>query len=474
MLIASQMLGKVNTGGISIGCYGITDSPGCKEYPDGGFGLRSVNTGATLADIAGVIADPYGVQYLGDDGHDNGQVWTNALWQARRAIAALDGGDMLTSARAQVFDKAVHVATSSMLTGSADLADAAQAVQQAAAQVGLTGRERDLIADRFRANGLCAGCASRVTFTPVATSGRLQSRPAVAGSNVVYIDYTSQVSTVAMAKDLSTDQVRKVLPQDDLTVTVSGRGDWVAQTLYNFAKRRESLGLMNLRTGKPSVVATGIDAAVQPGVGSEGLAWVDSKGSVHYRRLDGGKTANLAPKGRVDRVATDNGIVAIQRGDGTVSVWEPATGAVEDIDRVDAAGVSSQTLPNGGLAMWGSRIAVLARAQDTSSEVLIYDLSARTKTTVKANAVGFLGLAMNDDLVVWSEVTGPLPGLINKLDGGTAQDTALTAYRISTDDAVRFADTSGQQGFPALSDRVGAWQETSSGGQDVYAITLKQ
>ena len=471
VLIAGNFSGKINSTGDTIECFQIESSPMCRQFPDGSVGMRSLNTGATIDDYANVLSDPFGFGTLGDDGHDNSMVWTNALWQIRKAIAAQDGGDMLTSARARTFDEVVHRATTTYLTGTSDLVEAALAVQKAAADLGMTGGERNLIADRFRMNGLCPGCATaKAEFTPTATSGRHEARPAVAGAKVVFIENSGWLASSAKASSPGRNDVVDVLPKSDLTLTVAARGDWVAQTLTTL-DNRTAVGLMNLQTGASETVATAIDDSVRPGVGSDLIAWTDRQGTVYARALAGGQVASLRMNEPVAALASDGDRVAIQTDSGQLSVWSPSSGQTQALDPVGPGRSKGAYLSAGTIAMWGPRLAVFEKPQGVGG-IVIYDLDKGTKTVLDTKAVGFLGLAMNEDLVMWSAVSGPLPGLINELAGGKWPDTALVGYSISADKGGTLANPRGQQGFPALSDELAAWQETINGGQDIFAAPL--
>jgi hypothetical protein len=479
VVIENRALGRVGTTGTYFACYQLSAPPFCAEQTGGQHGLRDINSGATFDDFAFTLVDPFGLATaIGDDGHLNSLVWTNALWKARQRLAALDGGDPNQSARARAFDRAVHRATTTYLGPDSDLVDAAEAVQRAVGEVpGLGAGEAAAVRDQFRASKLCRGCTLPSTLPSlVASSSRVKTRPQVVGDRVAYTQFDGSLQARTMLGAPGSTGQRAVGTGSALALRTGAAGDWVAETVVTFARNgaeQDSVVLRNVRSDTSATLSTSADPTVGPAVSAAGVAWADysgGRGVVRYRALGGGKVSSLPLPQPIAHLATDGGLVAVQQEDGTLFVWDVRGGSRQNLPPVDWARAPGILVPGGGLAMSGRSVAVLDQPLG-AGRVLVYDLDARTVTTVTERAAPF-GLSMDDGLVVWSEVTGPLPGRVNQLGGGGFVDTELRAYSVTSGTGYEVVDPRGQQGFPDVDGTLLTWQDTAGGGNDIVALTI--
>ncbi len=462
------------------------DHPWCSRWRDG-VGIRSVNTGATFNDYAFTIEDGlYGTaaDLYSDSGHINSMVWTNALWQARRAVASVDGGDMASSQRVKAFDRSV-IRAATRLTPGTGFIEAAEAVVRAATEVGMTPDELNLIRDRFRANGLCRDCGvimkSGEVVTPVSVSTSIKSHPVALRDQVAYLLTTPDSSPGGVVATPGSPQQQRLGPPADLTVHIAGSGSTVlqAQAIFSADGTQEnySIGVADAASGEYSVLARDVDVLVAPAASESAYVWVDGFGNVVYQPVAGGAAKTFAAGGPIAHVATSGDRVAILMGDGRLRAWNAATNAVRDLAIYDPSPLESFRsqeflLPVGSLAMHGDRIAVAA-SSIAPGLVQVFDLAASTKTTFSSNAFP-LGVAVNDRFVVWVENRGPQASPIfgEDADAFAFPDTELRGFAFGPQRYYRMVNQRGQQAFPSLSEELLAWQETGNGNSDIYSVRV--
>ncbi len=482
VLAEDQALGQLSPDGDRYMCYQL-ESAMCRVRPDGAHVFRPLDTGATYDDLAFTLTDPFGAPF-GDDGHNNGMVWTNTLWSARQRLVALDGGDALASARARAFDVAVHRGTSLYLADSTDLIGAAESVLRAAAESkDLDGQDLETIRDAFVTSKLCRACTYPAQIPPsVAVSSDVKVRPQVAGDHILYTDYTARSDAqtrVGAVRSGATSALEQ--GSSAWALRTAAAGDWAAETRVQVPAGGEELHTVVLRslpTGRTQTLSRTCDPTVAPALSSTAVAWADETGrssyAVRFMPLGGTTFSTLPVSERIAHLATDGTRVAVYLQDGTLEVWDTAAGTTRRLATLGAARDDGGRIqvPSGGLAMEGSRVATMSRPLGRS-KVLVFDLDAGTVTTLSDSAFP-TGIAMDKGLVVWPEITGPLSGRINEFIGGEYPETSLYGYSFATKRFYEMENTRGQQGFPALSGGILAWQDTVLGGNDIFAMRVPE
>jgi len=468
-------------------CKGFPgEHPWCKRWKDG-IGIRSLNTGATFDQYAFTVEDGLYNTVLdrySDSGHTNSMVWTNALWQARRAVASLDGGDMTKSPRVKLFDRAV-IRAATRLTPGTNFVEAAEAVLRSATEAGLSARDLELIRDRFRANRVCSGCTTLPlgsgSITPAAVSTDVKSNPVALDGKVAFLLTTPGDWPRGVVAALGATGQQQVGPPASVTLHIAGEGTTVLQAQVSFTDdggEAYQLGLADTSTGDSSVLTEDINPSVAPAVSAEAYAWVDLKDRIVYRPRSGGSVSRLPAKGTVAQLATSGDKVAMLMADGRLRVWTVSSGKVRDLAIYDPSPIDSFasdefTLPLGSLAMSGDRIAVVGSTV-RAAPVQVFDLATNAKTTMKAQAFP-LGVAISDDYVVWVEAIGDQDSPIYGEDADAYKfpDTELRGYAFADQKTYRMVNARGEQAFPSLSDTLLAWQETGNGNSDIYVTRLE-
>ena len=487
MVMRRVVLGEaspVSSGDLCRDFEGVT--PWCNEWADGRGG-RSLSTGATFEQYLFTLEDPVSdtvVDFYSDSGHTNSMVWTNALWQARTAVASVDGGDVSTSERAKVFDRAVLRAATTITPGS-DFLQGAEAILRTAAEEGMTTAELDLIRDRFRAAKLCQGCspspADIVEIQPVSVSTSIKHFPVALDGEIAFLLAEPASDPVIGVATPGVPGLRQVGQTGVFTVGIAGSGSTVVQTFEQFNSfgqfEGSSLAATDLTTGTVSVIARDIDVFVNPDVSDEGIVWAESDGNVVFQATGSTSVQSRAFDSRPAKVATSGDRVAVLTASGGLWVWTLSSDTVRRLDGFDPYPLegfrsSSFVLSIGALAMHGDRVAIVGSSL-ARGPVVVYDLAAATKTTLSESGVP-LGLAISDDFVVWTEVTGAQESPIVGEGPGARPlpDTQLRGYSFVDGLFYRMVDLRGQQAFPSLNESLLAWQETANGNSDIYAVPL--
>ena len=197
VIIQNLMFGKPYvTEGVSA-CLGREPSPFCRSFEPDVLGTRTVDSGAIIDDGEFLLREPNRfVDMFNDYGaaHDNSMIWTNALWQIRRAFASQDGGDMVTSEAAGRFDRIVYRAITTYFTNETDFVGAASAVTQAAIDLEASGPELDVIRSQFQLSQFCTGCATPADVkTPVAVTPRMELKPKVLDNGIAFLGQVAAV-----------------------------------------------------------------------------------------------------------------------------------------------------------------------------------------------------------------------------------------------------------------------------------------
>lgn len=461
----------------------------CRDWKDG-TGIRSLNTGATFGQYAFTIEDVLAntaASLYADSGHTNSMVWSNALWQARKAVASLDGGDMATSELVREFDRAV-IRASTRWTPGTGFGAAAEAVVRSVAESGMSPRSLNLIRDRFRASGICQDCRTELqtapSIIPVAVSTAVKARPVALNDQVGYLVGASDGLPAGALVTLGSSQQKRVGPPSWATTHISGSGTTVLQAQvdvsddgseeYPFLSRTDAL------TGAYDVVSEDVNAIVAPAASAEAYVWVGAEGEIRYQPVNGAKVRTLDVGEAIAQVATGAGKVAFLTGEGRLRVWTVSTNTVRDLavyspEPYESFVPEELTLPVGALAMSGDRIAVVGSTVG-SARLQVFNLTTNTKVTLSESAYP-LGVAINSDYVVWVENEGtqssPIFGEDEDAEAYAYPETELLGYAFSAKKKYRMVDFRGQQAYPSLSATgLLAWQETGNGNSDIYAMRL--
>lgn len=477
MVVRNSVDGGDSTLLVGEQCTGRSGSdPLCSSWRDG-EGMRTVSSGATMHDYVYLLDNPFGFSQPGVEPrffHENGMILTNALTEARRAIAAAAGEQPGSSARARVLDRAVLRAIRVYFTSSTGLVDAAEAVRRAGADVGMTPQELSILSERLRANNLCRGCEVVIApsgyVIPVAVSTSVKTSPVALGDRVAYILAQGSSQPIAVAATPGQSGGQQIGPAAPLTVTLAGYGTRVLQTQAT-GRGAFALGDADIATGASRVVTTNVDPYIAPAVGPDAIAWITGEGNLVYQ-ANGAAPQTKALSSLTARIATGNGRVAILAADGELSVWTASTDSTRVIAQLTPGPPGAFRLPDdfplGALAMSGDRIAVVSAAAGIGS-VLVFDMTANTKTTHSTSALP-LGIAVSDDFVVWTEFIGlqqtPLASDVE------IPDTELRGRNLVNNGLYRMVNHRGVQGFPSLSDGLLVWQESANGSSDIYAARL--
>ncbi len=469
------------------------DYPGyhswCRTWKDG-TGIRSMNTGATFGQYAFTIEDVLSntvASLYADSGHTNSMVWSNALWQARKAVASLDGGDMASSDQVRDFDRAV-IRASTRWTPGTGFAAAAESVVRSATESGMSPQSLNLIRDRFRASGICQDCRSQLTaarsIVPVAVSTAVKARPVALDQQVGYLFASSDGLATGAVSTPGSSLQKRIGPPSWVTTHISGHDTTVLQAQVDLgddgSEELPFLSRSDSRTGTYEVVSENINPLIAPAASAEGYAWIGAGGEIRYQPVGGGSVRTLDAGEPVAHVATGAGKVAFLTAEGRLRVWTVSGNKVRDLAVYSPEPLASflpedLLLPVGALAMSGDRIAVVGSTL-LPGTLQVFDLAANTKTTM-SDGVYPLGVAINGSYVVWVENLGPQVSPIFGEDADVEfhsfPDTELKGYSFSKRQKYRMIDFRGQQAYPSLSDSgLLAWQETGNGNSDIYATRL--
>lgn len=469
------------------------DYPGyhawCRSWKDG-TGIRSLNTGATFGQYAFTIEDVLSntvASLYADSGHTNSMVWTNALWQARKAVASLDGGDMTSSAQVRAFDRAVIRASTRWTPGTA-FAAAGEAVVRSATEAGMGPQSIALIRDRFRASGICQDCTTGLdevdSVMPVAVSSAVKARPVALSDQVGYLVASSDGLPAGAVATPGSAQQKRVGPPAWVTTHITGHDRTVLQAQVDISddgsEEYPFISVADSRTGSYDVVSEDVNPLIAPSAGPQGYAWVAADGGIRYQPVGGGRLRTLDAGEPVAHVATGAGKVAFLTAEGRLRVWTVSSNKVRDLAVYSPEPLASflpedLALPVGALAMSGDRIAVVGSTLQPGL-LQVFDLAANTKTTMSEEAYS-LGVALNGDYVVWVQNLGPQSSPIfgqgDDVDFYSFPDTELQGYSFGEKQTYRVFDFRGQQAYPSLSDTgLLAWQETGNGNSDIYATVL--
>lgn len=481
IIIMNRTLGTRYT---TRGALYCTDQPGespfCTPQNDGQRGIRNVDTGATFDDYEFVIEEPFGLAgKLVDALHENSLIYTNALWKIRTRLAAMDGGDINTSARAKKFDRVVYRATTRYFTSSTDFLAAAEAVQRAAGELNdVTPQEREIIRKQFVDSKLCRGCNSPATTArPVSISGRIKAHPQVVNGGVVYADYAGRLSSQAVFTDLATDKAAALNAEGRLTLFVAAAGDNEADLAIDVRQDRAELSLRQIRTGQTTQLTTQ-PALVAPAVSADSVAWVEqvsqSAQKLAWQPVGGGQAVRLDLPGPAQHIAVDGTRVAFLLDDGRLGVWDASAGGQPKL--LGALPRPRQRLPflvqPGGIAISGNRVAALALNGSIEKwAVVVFAIDSGAGSIVSDHASPF-GLAMKGDHLVWADSVGQQTSKVTTATGARVTDTDIELYSFATDTFYRLFPERGQQGYPSFDgDRV-AWQDSVLGGNDIFTVRL--
>ena len=487
VVIQDRTTGKsYSTQGVS-SCEGQPESDLCHPFPDGVSGGRNVDSGAIFDDAQFVLREPLGLlDKINDIGsaHSNSIIWTNALWQIRKAFASEDGGNLVTSKAAARFDRIVYRAITTYFTSETDMPAAASAVLQAATDLDATGAERDLIQQQFTISQLCLGCTTPAkTQQPVAVTPRIEHRPAILDSGIAYIeqlapttdggDPTTRSEFVPFA---SPAQPAALAPAADNTFTLAGAGSWVVESRYR-SVNDAWCQLTNVVTGKTERLGDFSLRLAPPAISKDTVVWAgatDSGYQINARRTTGGTVSTLDVASPLVHLAVDGNLIAFQTDDGVVSTWDLQTKEETTLARFSPFRAPFRLLRNpGDLAVSGRHVAVLGNSKNSfiPQTVVLFDVDAKTTDVLSKRAFPS-GVAIDGNNVVWSEIVGRQNSGVSKFLNDPVADSDLAVYAIDSKTTSIALKERGQQGFPSIVGRRLAWQDSLAGGDDIYTAEL--
>ncbi len=473
-------------------CQNGVESYLCRRWKPDELGIHDLDTGAIFDDAAFLIREPLGnldsinrfrIQM------ENSAVWSNALYQIRKAFSGEDGGDMATSEAAARFDKMVFRALTEYFDNEGDMASAANAVMQAAQDLGASEAEIGVMQQQFELSQLCLKCTTpKEVATPAAASARTEHRPNVVNSGVLYsrevpasgksVSTTQAVLASLDALDSETPNGNSLLAPGFGSMDARGSGDWVVDTRLEANGSWKGFYLTRLSTGKSERLDS-VSGWAAPAVSDDMVVWttnVEGNNTIRARKTAGGTAKTFAVDGRPILLAVEGNTVAYQLQDGTLGVWDLAANSQRTLNSLpgmpDSVLRSFSRMP-GELAVSGSRLAVLSAQDNYASPFLVevFDLETGDKKILSTSALA-AGLAMKGDTVIWSEIVGDQPSALVRLWGDAVADADLTGYSFASDQTVTLLTERGQQGFPSIGNGKLAWQDSVSGGDDIYIADL--
>lgn len=484
VIIQNQVFGKpYATEGVSM-CIGREPNSSCHEFEPGVKGDRTVDSGALVDDGEFLLREPRGlVDLVTDQGgaHDNSMIWTNALWQIRRAFASGDGGDMLKSPAARRFDRIVYRAITTYFTNETDFAAAASAVTQAAVDLDASGPEQDVIRAQFLLSQFCAGCSTPAgTRTPVADSPQMELKPIVLDTGIAYIgqshpsgsEYPLQKAYFAPFD--STKPAALLGPADEFTESMDGKGSWLVELRYN--NDEGWYQLTNVATGKTEILGPWTRAATAA-VSNDTVVWPGKKDkgfTISARKNTGGKVMTLTLDKLPTQLGVDGTVVAFQTEDGRIQVWDLQTNKVKVLDQIDAQMTNRRFSGFPGAVKVSGRTVAALGGRDGSgfpTYVTLYDVD-KGSSEVLTNRAFPAGLSFDGNHLVWSEVTGRQPSALAALIGRSVAETELVIYSLQSKTGSYALKERGQQGFASIGGDRLAWQDSVRGGDDIYTATL--
>jgi hypothetical protein len=469
-------------------CLGEVESEWCIRFADGTVGDRPMDSGVILDDGAFVLREPRGQldvnQHYGER-FDNSLIWSNALWQIRKAFASEDGGDLVASPAAARFDAIVYRAATVLLPNDADLSVAAAAVLQAAVDLRATPAEQAVIQQQFLVSQLCTGCnVPPGAQQAVATTPTIESFPAVVNGGIVYKAELSSGDAPRRSVTMFApggDPARAVsfTPAGTSDQYTAAAGDWILQTRYDITTGKW-LGIFLRRAGGASEER--LDDFVSwatPAISADTVAWsarVDESWILKARSTSGGLVATTKLASLPIHIGVDGSLVAYQLQDGTVGTWDLQTGTTKVLatepGMPDVVRSRGSRIP-GAIAVAGTRVAVLTPATFYNAPYTldVFDTTAGTRSVITKAALP-AGLAMDRAMVVWSEVVGKQSSAAAAVAGSPRDDADLMSYSFATNTFSVLLKARGQQGFPSLGGGQLAWQDSGSLGDDIYRAAL--
>ena len=476
-------------------CPGLVESYLCRPWKPDESGLHDLDTGAVFDDAQFLLREPLGNLDFTNKFRiqtENSLIWSNALFQIRKAFSSEDGGDMVTSAAAARFDKIVYRALTEYSDSEGDMMSAASALQQAAQDLNATADELSVIEEQFVISQLCAKCTTpKQVSNQMAASFRTEHRPNIVDGGVVYHrevpgpggsrSYTEAVISSFADPNVDAPTGNSALAAGSASFDVRGTGDWIVDTRFEPTSGKwQGVFLTQMSTGKSERI-DGVSGWAAPAISAETVVWpANSNGSnsIRARATKGGKVQSLSVDIKPILLAVDGKTVAYQLQDGTLGVWDLASNKQRSIATLSGMPDSVlQVFPRipGELAVSGNRVAVLSVKENYSLPftVQVFDLVTNEAKTLSTTAYA-AGLSMKGDTVIWSEIVGDQPSAIGTLFSDKVPDTDLAGYSFKTDETAILLTERGQQGFPSIGDGKLAWQDSVSGADDIYIADLPE
>ena len=486
MVIQNRVFGKPYVSdGVSM-CMGREVNSSCHQFEPTVKGGRTVDSGAIVDDGLFVLREPGGLMDLINDvggSHLNGMIWTNALWQIRKAFASEDGGDMVKSPSAARFDRIVYRAITTYFTNETDFPAAATAIAQAAVDLEASGPERDVIKAQFEVSQFCAGCATPDgTQSPVAVSPHMELKPVVVDGGTAYLGQTHPAGSAYPQRQTyfapidSTKAPKTLGPADQFTISMDGKGQWLVEGKYD--ANGDWFQLSNVVTGKTERLGPWIRGA-EAAISNETVVWPGGDGktfTISARKNAGGKVSVLSVDNEPTHLGVDGNLVAFQTEDGQLRTWDIQTNNVKVLDRIEPQ-LKRQAFYSypGAVKVSGNNVAVLGGLEGSSypGYVILYTGESGSGEIISKNAFP-AGLSFDGNHLAYSEFIGsqnsPLAALVNT----AVDDSDVLIYSVDSKDTFVAIHERGQQGFASIGAGRLAWQDSVSGGDDIYTANLPE
>ena len=205
--------------------------------------------------------------------------------------------------------------------------------------------------------------------------------------------------------------------------------------------------------------------------------WCTRDGSnyvLNTRLNTGGEVATLNVGSRPIHLGIDGKQVAYILQNGTVAAWSSDSSDPTALMETPAVPDEQlyQRMP-GGIVVSGTRVAALLSRErnEEPNTVVLFGLDTGTRELLTDSAFP-AGIAMDGSYVVWAEVVGLQQSGIASFLRRPVADTTLMVYSAGTKAYTLAFAQRGQQGFPSISGRRLAWQDSASGSDDIYTALL--
>ena len=236
--------------------------------------------------------------------------------------------------------------------------------------------------------------------------------------------------------------------------------------------------MTDLQTGKAERLGPWVRAA-DAAVSNETVVWPGKKGDgylISARANAGGDVATLSLDKLPTQLGVDGSTVAFMTEDGRVQVWDLETDKVTVLDQIDPQlrGTEFGGFP-GAIQVSSGNVAVLGGRDGTGypSFVTLYNIASGSSELLSRYAFP-AGLSFDGERLLWSQAERLQPSPVAALIGRRVADTELVVYSLATKSSAIVLEQRGQQGFASIAGDRLAWQDSVSGGDDIYTAQLPE